>query len=126
MNLYFHIMSAILCLLTGCRTTTIHTEEGLASYYADFFHGQKTASGEMYDSATLTGAHRELPFGTIVEVTNLDNQRSVKIKINDRGPFVENRIIDLSKAAAKKLEFIQQGIVPVQLKIVRPVAVRPD
>lgn len=92
---------------------------GLASYYADKFHGRKTASGETFNQTKLTAAHKTLPFGTIVKVTNLENNKSVKVRINDRGPFVDGRVIDLSKKAAKKLKLIHKGIVPVKLKILK-------
>jgi rare lipoprotein A len=92
-------------------------EEGLASWYGGKFHGRMTSSGEVFDSNTLTAAHRTLPFGTIVKVTNLDNGKSVQVKINDRGPFVEGRIIDLSRAAAVALGMIDSGIAHVSLQI---------
>jgi rare lipoprotein A len=92
-------------------------EEGLASWYGGKFHGRMTSSGEVFDSNTLTAAHRTLPFGTIVKVTNLDNGKSVQVKINDRGPFVEGRIIDLSRAAAVALGMVDSGIAHVSLQI---------
>lgn len=91
-------------------------QEGRASFYADRFQGRPTASGEPYDSASLTAAHRSLPFGTKVKVTNLRNNKSVVVTINDRGPHHPNRIIDLSKAAAKKLNFIDRGITRVRVE----------
>jgi rare lipoprotein A (peptidoglycan hydrolase) len=90
---------------------------GYASYYADKFHGKPTASGEIFDMNTFTAAHRTLPFGTICRITNLANDRSVNVRINDRGPFVEGRIIDLSKAAAEALDGIRQGILEIKLEI---------
>ncbi len=93
-------------------------EDGLASWYGGKFHGRMTSSGEMFDTNSLTAAHRTLPFGTIVKVTNLDNGRSVLVKINDRGPFVEGRIIDLSRAAARQLGMIDTGVARVSLQIV--------
>ena len=84
------------------------TEIGLASFYADKFDGRITASGEVFNQNKMTAAHRTLPFGTKVKVTRIDNKKSVTVTINDRGPFVNNRVIDLSKAAAKKLDFITQ------------------
>ena len=89
-----------------------------ASFYADKFEGRPTASGEKYKHARLTAAHRTLPFGTLVRVTNLSNNRSVEVKINDRGPFVKGRIIDLSKAAAKQLGFLNAGLAEVKLEVV--------
>lgn len=91
-------------------------QEGRASFYADRFQGRPTASGEPYDSASLTAAHRSLPFGTKVKVTNLRNSKSVVVTINDRGPHHPNRIIDLSKSAAKKLNFIDRGLTRVRIE----------
>ena len=92
-------------------------ERGKASYYHDSLHGNQTASGERYDRNALTAAHRELPFGTLVEVTNLKNGRSVKVRINDRGPFVRGRIIDLSRRAAERLDLLRDGVVAVEVEI---------
>ncbi|KAB2878929.1 septal ring lytic transglycosylase RlpA family protein [bacterium] len=91
---------------------------GTASYYADKFHGRKTASGETFNMHDLTAAHKTLPFGTIVKVTNLKNDKSVKLKINDRGPFVKDRIIDVSLAAAKELDMLGTGTAEVRVDIV--------
>jgi rare lipoprotein A len=96
------------------------TEEGVASWYGgrDGFEGKPTASGEIYDSSLLTAAHRELPLGTVVDVTNLDNDRTVRVRINDRGPFVYGRVIDLSRAAAEKIGLIGPGTGPVRVTVV--------
>lgn len=91
----------------------------MASYYAHKFHGRKTASGEVYDMEALTAAHRTLPFGTQVRVTNLSNGRSVVLRINDRGPFKSGRIIDVSLRAARDLGFIDDGVTKVRVKAVR-------
>lgn len=93
------------------------TEVGIASFYADKFDGKTTASGEIFRQNKLTAAHRTLPFGTVVKVTNLDNNLSVEVTINDRGPFVEKRIIDLSKAAAEKLKYVSNGTASVKLEV---------
>ncbi len=93
-------------------------QTGKASFYADKFEGSPTASGEKYKHSKLTGAHRSLPFGTKVRVTNLANNESVEVVINDRGPFVENRVIDLSKSAAEKLGFINQGLADVKVEVI--------
>lgn len=93
-------------------------EEGRASYYADEFNGRKTSNGEVFDMNELTAAHRSLPFHTKVKVTNLDNGRSVTVRINDRGPFVEGRIIDLSLAGAKAIGMVGTGTAPVRLEVV--------
>jgi rare lipoprotein A len=95
-----------------------HELVGYASYYADKFDGRKTADGEIFDQSKLTAAHKTLPFGTIVEVVNKKNGLTVTVIINDRGPFVPGRIIDLSYAAASKIGMIQEGVVPVELRII--------
>jgi rare lipoprotein A len=92
---------------------------GTASYYADKFHGKKTASGEIYDQDDFTAAHRTLPFGTKVLVTNLENNKSVIVRINDRGPYKKSRLIDVSRAAAEELDMIQSGIVEVEVKVLK-------
>lgn len=92
------------------------SQTGKASYYADKFNGRKTASGETFRNSKLTAAHKTLPFGTRVKVTNLSNGRSVKVRINDRGPFVAGRIIDLSKKAAKRINMVNAGVQEVKLK----------
>lgn len=91
---------------------------GRASYYADKFHGRATSSGETYDRAEYTAAHRELPFNTIVEVLNTSNHRTAVVKINDRGPFAYNRMIDLSFAAAKDLELLGSGEAEVEMRVI--------
>jgi rare lipoprotein A len=98
------------------------TEEGVASWYGgrDGFEGKPTASGEIYDSSLLTAAHRELPLGSIVEVTNLDNGKAVRVRINDRGPFIAGRIIDLSRAAAEEIGLLGPGVGSVRLSVVTP------
>jgi rare lipoprotein A len=91
--------------------------DGLASYYAERFNGRPTASGEIFRSSALTAAHRTLPFGTWVCVTNLNNRKSVTVRINDRGPFVRGRIIDLSPAAARRIDLLESGTAPVKLEV---------
>lgn len=93
------------------------TETGLASWYGHPYHGRPASSGEIYDMEQLTAAHRTLPFGAIVLVKNLDNGRSVTVRINDRGPFVEGRIIDLSRAAARKIGLIGPGTALVRIQL---------
>ncbi len=88
----------------------------MASYYADKFDGRKTASGAIFRQNKLTAAHRTLPFGTKVKVKNIHNGKTVKVTINDRGPFVQGRTIDLSKKAARKIGMLQQGVAPGALK----------
>jgi rare lipoprotein A len=91
---------------------------GLASWYGPGFYGRRTASGAVYTGTALTAAHRSLPFGTLVQVTNLANGRTVVVVIDDRGPFVRGRVIDLSAAAARRLGMIRAGVVPVRLEVV--------
>lgn len=93
------------------------TIRGKASWYGDYFHGKKTASGEKYNMYNLTAANKTLPFGTIVRVTNLNNGKSVKVKINDRGPYIEGRMIDLSRAAFKKIAPLGVGVLDVEVTI---------
>ena len=90
---------------------------GKASWYGPGFHGRQTANGETYNQNALTAAHRFLEFGTRVKVTNLNNGRSVVVRINDRGPFVDNRVIDLSTAAADSLNMTDSGVAPVEVKV---------
>ncbi len=94
-----------------------YTEEGNASWYGNPFHGRRASNGETYDMYKLTAAHRTLPFDTMVRVTNLSNSKSTVVRITDRGPFVENRVIDLSMAAAREIESIGPGVVPVRLEV---------
>jgi rare lipoprotein A len=94
--------------------------EGLASYYAEPYHGRKTASGEIFDTyQAMTAAHRTLPFNTMVRVTNTSNGRQVDVRINDRGPFVDGRVIDLSLRAAKEIDLVGPGVAPVKLTILK-------
>ena len=96
--------------------TRPYVETGEASWYGQPFHGRTTASGERYDMNQLTAAHKTLPFGTVVTVTHLGNGRSVTVRINDRGPFVKQRIIDLSRAAARKLGMVEAGVARVRVE----------
>lgn len=107
------LLGTMLCF-TACSKKI--TETGKASYYADKFEGRKTASGEIFRQGGLTAAHRTLPFGTKVTVVNVSNGRSVKVRINDRGPFAEGRVIDVSKKAARKLGMVTTGVAPVEVK----------
>ena len=96
---------------------------GIASWYGPEFEGKATASGEIFDSSRLTAAHPSLPFGSVLRVTNAHNNRTVEVRVNDRGPFVAARIIDLSRAAAEKLDMIVTGTAPVALELVGASAV---
>jgi len=114
-KLFFTIASVFLLAVSFAQVQT-----GKASFYADKFEGIPTASGEKYKHNKLTGAHKTLPFGTKVRITNLANEKTVEVTINDRGPYVEGRIIDLSKAAAEELGFLNNGLAEVKLEIVDP------
>lgn len=92
-------------------------EAGMASWYGHPYHGRRASNGEIYDMEKLTAAHRTLPFGTVVLVRNLDNDRTVTVRISDRGPFVEGRIIDLSRAAAREIQMIGPGTARVRLRV---------
>ena len=96
-----------------------YRERGIASFMADEVHGKRTASGEIFNMRELVAAHKKLPFGTLVKVTNLKNGKSVIVRIIDRGPYVKDRIIDLSFAAAKKLDFVEEGTTEVEIKVVK-------
>lgn len=124
----------ILPMLSGCATLfsrpistddtrlsiePYSTEYGLASWYGSEYAGNRTASGEIFNPHKLTAAHKTLPFSTIVRVTNLENGKSVVVRINDRGPFIPGRIIDLSHAAAGRIDMVRQGIVRVKLEIIQ-------
>lgn len=95
------------------------TQEGVASWYGGEFHGRPTASGEPYDQEGMTAAHRTLPFGTWIRVDNLDNGRRVRVRITDRGPFVDDRILDLSRAAARELGMLGPGTARIRLVVFR-------
>lgn len=108
----------ILAMLASCAPKVM--QQGKASYYANKFNGRKTASGEVFRNRKRTAAHKTLPFGTKVTVTNMRNGRSVKVRINDRGPFVPGRVIDLSRRAARKIGMLRDGVTEVELKYRRP------
>ncbi|QXI27707.1 septal ring lytic transglycosylase RlpA family protein [Pseudomonas vanderleydeniana] len=111
---------AFLSLLAGCATHDIdprgYDETGTASYYGRQHHGKRTASGEPFNQNGLTAAHRQLPFGTRVKVTNLANDRSVVVRINDRGPHTRGRLIDVSRQAAEELGMLQSGTARVRVQ----------
>ena len=103
-------------------TSDGYVERGIASWYGEPFHGRKTSSGETYDMHRLTAAHKSLPLPTYVQVTNLDNGRRIVVRVNDRGPFHEGRIIDLSYAAARKIGMIGPGTARVEVRALDPPA----
>ncbi len=123
------LCAVVLLALAGCGSTPKsgsgaasapigHSESGQASYYGNEFHGRKTANGERFDQAKLTAAHRTLPFGTRLKVTNTQTGKSVQVRVNDRGPFVKGRVIDLSSSAFKTIASINAGVVPVRIQVV--------
>ena len=113
--------------LLGCSSTpsnssnqpTGYTESGKASFYAMKFQFRKTANGERFNQMALTAAHKQLPFGSKVEVTNVKNGKSVVVRINDRGPFIKGRIIDLSRTAFSRIAHLDTGIIDVRIKVIR-------
>ena len=94
------------------------SQVGLASWYGEPHHGQPTASGEIYDMTQLTAAHRTLPLGTELRVVNLENGRVVRVRVNDRGPYIDGRILDLSREAARALDMEQRGLATVKLEVI--------
>jgi len=104
------------------ETSDGYREEGVASWYGDFFHGRRTSSGDTYDMYKMTAAHKTLPLPTYVKVTNMENGLSVVLRINDRGPFVRGRIIDLSYVAAQKLKIVEKGTAAVEVEALHPPA----
>lgn len=115
MENFMKVCAFTLCILLP---SLAFSQLGIASYYGDEFHGRSTASGEKYDKTAFTAAHKEFPFGTMVRVTRLDTKQSVTVKVNDRGPYIKGRIVDLSKAAADKLDMVKEGHVEVKVEIV--------
>lgn len=102
----------------GASQPVGHTESGMASFYGNEFQSRKTANGERFDQARLTAAHRTLPFGTRLKVTNTQNSRSVVVRVNDRGPFAKGRIIDLSSSAFKTIASLNAGVIPVRIEVI--------
>lgn len=115
--IYHSVKDSAITQNEGPFNHVIESFTGTASFYADKFHGKKTANGETFNMHDLTAAHKSLPFGTIVKVTNLSNNKSVKLRINDRGPFVKDRIIDVSLAAAKQLDMLGTGTAEVRIDV---------
>lgn len=112
------LCGCLLVFLSSCAGGRF-AEEGKASYYSNKLAGRKMANGEKYNPKKLTAAHKTLPFGTRIKVTNLETRKSVKVKVTDRGPFAPGRIVDLSYSAANKVDMIQAGVAPVKLKVVK-------
>lgn len=118
------LLVVALLFFAGCggggpdfETDSASVESGLASYYGEKFRGRPTASGEIFDPDRMTCAHKTLAFGTVVKVTRLDTGKAVTVRVNDRGPFVVGRIIDLSEGAARKLGMIAAGVVKVRVEV---------
>ena len=120
MNIKSIVLVLILSFFFSLSSFSVenYPQYGNASWYGGPLHGKKTASGERFDMYSFTGAHRELPFGTIIRVTNLRNGKEVYIKVNDRGPFVKDRIVDLSHAAAKAIGFNRRGVIRVKIEVI--------
>lgn len=116
---YFVYVWASVILALGLWNLVRYDQTGIASWYGEPFHGRRTSSGEIYDMHQLTAAHLTLPFGTIVLVTDLETGKSVVVKINDCGPYVAGRIIDLSFAAAERLGMVRKGLAKVGLKVLK-------
>lgn len=102
------------------RTPALPSQEGMASWYGQSHHGKRTANGEAFDMEAMTAAHRSLPFGTLVRVTHLATNREVTVRINDRGPFIKDRIIDLSARSARDLGIVQLGVARVRIEPLPP------
>jgi rare lipoprotein A len=122
---YIYFLFIALSLANCAKTTTLsqpewigYQESGKASYYAMKYQNRKTASGERLNQGSKTAAHRKLPFGTLVKVTNVKNDKSVVVKINDRGPFVKGRIIDLTRSAFSSIGDLNSGIIKVRIEVI--------
>lgn len=125
MKILFKILILNL-IFTTALSAQAKEERGVANFYHDKYQGRKTASGDLYDKAKFTAAHKTLPFGTIVKVTRLDNKKSVQVKINDRGPYLKGVIIDLSRSAAEKLDLITIGEAHVKIEVLNRKTVKEE
>jgi len=125
-NKVIYLIFFLICTFHLSGQNNPYIAKGIASFYADKFEGRTTANGEIYYHSKKTAAHRALPFGSIVKVTNLENNKVVVVRINDRGPFVDNRIIDLSKSAAQELDFIGKGLADVKIEVIASIDDIPD
>lgn len=118
-------VSLAFLLFSGCaseryaRPSQGTTQRGMASWYGADFHGKPTASGEIYDMHQLSAAHKELPLHTVIDVKNLDNGRTLRVQVNDRGPYIRGRILDLSYGAARKLGMVEVGLARVEIRVVK-------
>jgi len=118
-NFTLILLILFLIFLANCSATY---QKGIASWYGKEWHGKRVASGEVYDMRSMTAAHKTLPFGAIVKVKDLDSGREVVVRINNRGPFIKGRVIDLSYGAAQKLGILEKGITPCEITVLK----RPD
>lgn len=116
MKLFVQIFAFVILSIQVATAAPI--EKGLASYYDDSFHGRKTASGEKYDKNQLTAAHKTLPFGTKVKIKNPANGKSVTVVVNDRGPYIKGRVIELSKKAAQQIDLVKVSVAPVEITVI--------
>jgi len=123
----YHLIAALCCLSLGACSWVPKgesqldvgiKERGMASWYGEQFHGKQAANGEIFDMGALTAAHRTLPLGSMIRVTNLTNGKHVRVRINDRGPYVNGRILDLSLAAADRLGMVHGGVSVIQLEVI--------
>jgi len=114
---FFTLLGTLMVSFSSC--ILYKTQKGYASYYSDYYEGRKTANGEIFQHSKITAAHKTLPFGTKVLVTNLSNHKTVVVRINDRGPYVRRRIIDLTKTAAREIDLIGAGITKVKIRYKR-------
>ena len=122
-----HVVRVTLFVIMAMASIGIsaQTYKGKASYYGPGFHGRKCANGDVFDMNKLTCAHRTLPFGTMLKVTNTKNGKSTTVEVTDRGPYVKGRIVDLSKAAAKEIDMIAAGVVNVEIEVIKPEPEQP-
>ena len=117
-SFFGHILLPIFLLITCGAIAQDNVEYGIASYYSDDFHGRRTAYGEIYDKNDLTAAHKRHPHGTILKITRLDNKKSVRVRVNDKGPYIKGRVVDVSKKAALTLGLVNDGVAEVKVEVV--------
>jgi len=122
----FKLFALLFFAAIGSGAIAQDSETGMASYYGDEFQGRRTAYGDIYDKSKLTAAHKRHPYGTMIRVTRLDNKKSVVVKVNDKGPYIKGRVIDLSKKAAEKLGMLSDGTVEVEISVVKRVTKEDD
>lgn len=113
------LLTLVLVFISSISFAQSVYQSGKASYYGGKFHGRRTASGEVFNQNAMTCAHRTLPFGTLLEVKNKSNGKTVQVRVTDRGPFHRSRIIDLSKGAAQRLDMIHGGVATVEIRILK-------